>query len=89
MIPERRLLWMLLDLLHGSLQVFTQTNALVFVRLIFSHHLVYLRHFQTAFDMVQFDFSLFQLLFLLPDRALVAVNQLLSLGVLLARPGVR
>jgi hypothetical protein len=78
---------LLLQLPHNPLKVFSQSDALDSIRLVFDKHLVDLSHLNTTFDRVDFDVSLLQLLSLLPNRTLVAVNQLMSLGVLLVLNG--
>ena len=73
----------LLILPDGLLEVLSQPDALLSVRLILDEHLIDLGHLDTAFDLLDFDIALVKLAALLADRALVAIDELVRLGMLL------
>ena len=79
----------LLILPDGLLEVLSQPDALLSVRLILDEHLIDLGHLDTALDLLDFDIALVKLAALLADRALVAIDELLSLGMLLLTAGHR
>lgn len=79
----------LLILPDGLLEVLSQPDALLSVRLILDEHLIDLGHLDTALDLLDLDIALVKLAALLADRALVAIDELLSLGMLLLTAGHR
>ena len=80
---------LLILLPDGLLEVLSQPDALLSVRLILDEHLIDLGHLDTALDLLDFDIALVKLAALLADRALVAIDELLSLGMLLLTAGHR
>ena len=73
----------LLILPDGLLEVLSQPDALLSVRLVLHEHLIDLGHFDTSLDLLDLDIALVKLAALLADRPLVAIDELVRLGMLL------
>ena len=69
---------------HLVLKAFTKSDALLAVVFVLYEHLVDLSHLHAALDLLNLEVTLVQLSTLLPDRPLVAVNELLCLGMRLS-----
>ena len=72
-----------MPLAHHFFELVTKAHALCAVSLALSKQLLDLSHLDRALDLIDLQIALVKLTALLPNRALIAVNQLLSIGVLL------
>ena len=72
---------------HHVLELLAQPDALVSIAFVLDEDLVELSELDVALNLLNFDVSFVELAGLLADGALVAIDQLLGLGVLLASQG--
>ena len=81
---------MLLVERHRRFKLLAKADTLISVRFIFDENLVYLSHFDSAFDLIDFNVAFLHLTALLANGALVTVDELLGLSMLLgSRRGCR
>lgn len=73
---------------HNLFELLSEAQTLLSIGLILDEDLVYLSHFDAAFNLFNFYISLFDLATLFTNGALVATDELLGLSMLLGRCGL-